>query len=173
MPSLEGMGIMTPRVLGMPKDEAWARVSRVPTPRLIDLIFETIDSDCDKLLARREIRFSPFGLKLAKHWKALDLKSERTFSLREWHQFFDELRDELGREFDDFIVELVWHADVDVTHLLPLDFGGTPRPMATSSTVRPPPLSPGRSRSAGQVLVAGLPGRPGNGAARLSVLVQA
>ena len=86
--------------------QAWLDISALPTPRLVLLVFDTIDVDGSHDLEHAEIYNSPFGEKLAPHWEHLDPDGDGSVSLEEWVAFFGQLKDILGAEFDSFMVLL-------------------------------------------------------------------
>ena len=77
--------------LGTPEDDQWKRIKTVERSVLVELIFETIDSDNDRMLDRKEVRYSPFGDALLRKWAELDTDQDQQITFEEWTGFFDKL----------------------------------------------------------------------------------
>ena len=102
------------------RDETWKRVATVPVEALVDLVFTTVDSNANGVLSHKELALSAFGESLLAHWDALDADSDAQVTKDEYTQFFASLKEKMGEdEYHIFVVDLVWHADVDVSHLVP------------------------------------------------------
>jgi hypothetical protein len=78
------------------RDEAWKWVTQVGSPALVELIFQTVDSNMDQQLDRRELRFSPFGEALQPQWAELDADQDQHVSRQEFDAFFAGLARRLG-----------------------------------------------------------------------------
>jgi hypothetical protein len=103
------------------RDEHWAKTQKVASAALVDLAFEVVDSNGNYRLSRRELRSSPFGETLCKVWKELDEDGDENVSRREWRDFFVGLEVKLGADYPTFVVDMMWMADVDVSHLVPAE----------------------------------------------------
>ena len=102
------------------RDTQWRNIAQVQTPKLVELMFNTIDSDNDRMLDRKEIRYSPFGEYLMKYWSELDTDQDQNVSFEEFTAFFTKLEQQLGSfDYTNFVIELIWNGDIEVTHLLP------------------------------------------------------
>jgi hypothetical protein len=65
------------------RDEPWKMIDQLPTDVITRLIFDTIDSDGNGELSRKEVRLSVFGDSIAQYWSKLDVNSDQLIDMSE------------------------------------------------------------------------------------------
>eukprot|EP01052_Picozoa_sp_SAG31_P015208 SAG31_NODE_971_length_10655_cov_35.774915_4_plen_531_part_00 len=94
-------------------------ISKCGTENLLELLFVSIDTGSDGRISSDVLLSSQFGELLAAHWQELESNDSMTISRTEWYTFFTELRHSIGAaDADDFIRNLCWAGDLDVSSLL-------------------------------------------------------
>lgn len=65
------------------------------------------------------MRLSAFGEAVAPYWPKIDVNSDSLISWEEWADFFGSIEEELGVvPYRNFVIRMVWDADIDVSDLV-------------------------------------------------------
>ena len=103
------------------RDDAWKQVAKIPVPDLLELVFTMAGSNADQasVMMKGELANEIFGESLAEHWDDIALDPDTPVTREDFDTFFDGLQETLGENYEIFVIDMVWTADVDVTALLP------------------------------------------------------
>jgi len=106
------LGSYTPVPEGK-RDAEWKALDKISTAQLVALAFDTIDSNFDGQLSRKELKFSSLGPFLQKVWTNIDDNHDLVITKEEWTAFCNGKEIELGKAaFKTFMVDMLWNADI-------------------------------------------------------------
>ena len=101
------------------RDDAWKQVAKVPVSDLLELAFTLAGSNADEVMTKGELANGIFGESLAEHWDDITVDPDAQVTKEDFDAFFAGLEETLGENYDIFVIDMVWKAEVDVTALLP------------------------------------------------------